>query len=130
MNESELTPPSVDPDGVLSTAVAREAMLASARSLGRLASGGADRRWIAVNEELAGVAQFIELARDTDGLWWAIRQVDGRDDHALRFAWHGPMIRYGGMLSDAASTEADLADPDLCAPITAHDFERRWSAAR
>lgn len=86
-------------------------------------------RYLAVDSDLAGFAQYLELERGVDGLWWVVRQVDARSDGSRRYGRGLVTVDEHGMLSDQPSNDAELADDEFTSAITADEFEVLWNSA-
>ncbi|MET3468505.1 hypothetical protein ACI2K6_06635 [Microbacterium sp. NPDC006705] len=86
-------------------------------------------RYLVVDADLAGFAQYQQLEADADGLWWVVRQIDEHPAGARRYGAGAVVVDDWGMLSDQPSTASELDDDELTTPITADEFERRWNDA-
>jgi hypothetical protein len=86
-------------------------------------------RHLAVDADLAGFAQYLELERGDDGRWLVTRQVDDRPDGARRYGRGASLMDEAGMLSDQSSTDEEMTGDEFTELIEAGSFERAWRAA-
>ncbi|MDQ1217238.1 hypothetical protein [Microbacterium arborescens] len=86
-------------------------------------------RYLLVDADLAGFAQYQELEADDDGLWWVVRQIDDHPAGPRRYGAGAVVVDDQGMLSDQPSTAQELDDTEFTTVISAEEFERRWHEA-
>ncbi|MFB8892135.1 MULTISPECIES: hypothetical protein [Microbacterium] len=83
-------------------------------------------RYLVVDADLAGFAQYQHLEAGPDGLWRVVRQIDDRPAGPRRYGVGAVDVDDQGMLSDQPSTTRELDDDDAVTPISAEEFELRW----